>query len=261
MIRGSQNQRRQRRLNGLALSALVALTTCGAAWSPRLDLPLSSGAWSAPGGVTGGLLLWYDTAESATMGLTPKLRYWFDKSGQSQHAAVSTGPFQPYPTLAAGVYGLQFGGAAVQLPMSIPMEPMTLMLVFRQASEGLSHPLMGSSSRFSGISLELGRLRIYSNGQSVGASVARTATGLTITTVRAVVGATDGFAFNGGTETPFSLTTTESMNWIGGMNVLGTPRYFAGTIMEVVVWGRSLSTSELLSAHRALGAKWGISVP
>jgi hypothetical protein len=51
------------------------------------------------------------------------------------------------------------------------------------------------------------------------------------------------------------------MNWIGGMFVAGTAKYFVGTIMEVVIWGRSLSPSELQAAHRALGAKWGISVP
>ena len=253
------------RRSGLRRAALllvcIALATCGAAWSPRLDLPISTGAWSAPGGVTSGLLLWYDTAESGTMSLTPKLRYWFDKSGQALHAAVSGGINQPYPTLASGVYGMQFSGAAVPLPTSIPLEPMTLMLVFRQANEGLNHPLVGSSTRFSGISLEIGRLRVYSNGQSVGASTARSVTGLTITTVRTAVGASDGFSYNGGAETPFTLTTTESMNWIGGMFVAGTSRYFVGTIMEVLVWGRSLSASELQAAHRALGAKWGISVP
>lgn len=249
------------RLRIAALLALISVTTAGAAWSPRLDLSLASGAWSAPGGVTSGLLLWYDTAETGTMLLAPKLRYWFDKSGQAQHAQVSVGQYQPHPTLASGVAGLQFTGAAVQLPMSIPLEPMTLMLVFRQANDGLNHPLVGSSSRFSGIALEVGRLRIYSNGQSVGASTARTATGLTITTVRTAAGATDGFQYNGGPETTFSITTSESMNLIGGMNVLGTPRYFVGTIMEVLIWGRSLSPSELQAAHRALGAKWGISVP
>lgn len=240
---------------------LIALATCGAAWSPRLDLPLASGAWGAPGGISSGLLLWYDTAETGTMSLTPKLRYWFDKSGQAQHAQVSIGQFQPYPTLASGVAGLQFAGAAVQVPVGIPLEPMTLMLVFRQANDSLSHPLIGSSTRFSGISMEFGRLRVYSNGQSVGASTARTSTGLTITTVRTAAGAADGFQYNGGTETPFSITTSESINWIGGMFVAGTAKYFVGTIMEVVIWGRSLSPSELQAAHRALGAKWGISVP
>jgi len=173
--------------------ALIALATSGAAWSPRLDLPLTTGAWGAPGGVNSGLLLWYDTAEAGTMSLAPRLRYWFDKSGQAQHASVSAGPFQPYPTLASGVAGLQFSGAAVQLPTNIPLEPMTVMLVFRQSNDGLSHPLMGSRTRFSGIAMEFGRLRIYSNGQAVGASTARTVTGLTITTVRTAVGATDGF--------------------------------------------------------------------
>jgi hypothetical protein len=195
------------------------------------------------------------------MSLAPRLRYWFDKSGQAQHAPVSAGPFQPYPTLASGVAGLQFSGAAVQLPTSIPLEPMTMMLVFRQSNEGLNHPLMGSRTRFTGIAMEFGRLRVYSNGQVVGASTARTATGLTITTVRTAAGGGDGFQYNGGTETPFSITTTESMNLIGGMFIAGTTRYFSGTIMEVVIWGRSLSPSELQAAHRALGAKWGISVP
>ena len=74
-------------------------------------------------------------------------------------------------------------------------------------------------------------------------------------------GAADGFQYNGGAETSFNITTTESMNWIGGMFVAGTAKYFVGTIMEVVIWGRSLSPSELQAAHRALGAKWGISVP
>jgi hypothetical protein len=249
------------RLRPAALLALIAIATSGAAWSPRLDLSLTTGAWGAPGGVNAGLVLWYDTAELGTMSLAPRLRYWFDKSGVAQHAQVSSGPYQPYPTLASGVAGLQFSGAAVQLPTSIPLEPMTAMIVFRQSGEGLSHPLMGSRTRFSGISLEFGRLRIYSNGQSAGATTARTATGLTITTIRTAAGAADGFQYNGGAETPFSITTTETMNWIGGMFVAGTARFFVGTIMEVVIWSRSLTPSELQAAHRALGAKWGISVP
>ena len=252
---------RRRWLRVVAPLALIALATSGAAWSPRLDLPLTTGAWGAPGGVNSGLLLWYDTAEAGTMLLAPRLRYWFDKSGQAQHAPVSAGPYQPYPTLASGVSGLQFSGAAVQLSTSIPLEPMTVMLVFRQANESLSHPLVGSRTRFSGISMELGRLRVYSNGQAVGASTARTLTGLTITTVRTAAGGTDGFQYNGGPETTFSLTSSESINWIGGMFVAGTPKYFVGTIMEVLIWGRSLSSIELQAAHRALGAKWGISVP
>lgn len=252
---------RRTRLRVAASLVLIALATSGAAWSPRLDLPLTTGAWGAPGGVNSGLLLWYDTAEAGTMSLAPRLRYWFDKSGQAQHASVSAGPFQPYPTLASGVAGLQFSGAAVQLPTSIPLEPMTVMLVSRQSNDGLNHPLMGSRTRFSGIAMEFGRLRIYSNGQAVGASTARTVTGLTITTVRTAAGAADSFQYNGGAETAFNLTSSESMNWIGGMFVAGVPKYFVGTIMEVVIWGRSLSSSERQAAHRALGAKWGISVP
>jgi hypothetical protein len=109
--------------------------------------------------------------------------------------------------------------------------------------------------------MELGRLRLYSNGQVVGASTARTVTGLTITTVRTAAGGSDGVQYNGGAEAAFNVTSSESINWIGGMMVAGTPRYFVGTIMEVLIWGRSLSSSELQAAHRALGAKWGISVP
>lgn len=243
------------------LAALIALTTAGAAWSPRLDLPLTSGAWSGPGGVSSGLLLWYDSAESATMGLAPKLRYWFDKSGSSRHALVSPNAFQPYPTLASGAPGLQFSGAALHLPVRISLEPVTIMLVFRQASEALSHPLLGSSTRFSGISLEAGRLRVYSSGNFAGATTARTATGLTITTVRMAAGAADSIQYNGGAEIPFTLTTSESIDWIGGMFTPGGPKFFVGTIMEVVIWGRSLSAGERVAAHRALGAKWGISVP
>lgn len=243
------------------LATLIALTTAGAAWSPRLDLTLGSGAWSGPGGVSSGLLLWLDTAESATMGLSPKLRYWFDKSGTSRHAAMSASAFQPYPTIAAGVPALHFNGAAVHLPISIPLEPATVMIVFRQASESLSHPIIGSSTRYSGISLELGRLRVYSNGITAGATSARTTTGLTITTVRTAVGASDSIQYNGGTEIPFTIATAESINWIGGMFTTVGPRFFVGAIMEVVIWGRSLSASERLAAHRALGGKWGINVP
>ena len=116
--------------------AVIALATSGAAWSPRLDLSLTSGAWSAPGGVSSGLLLWYDTAESGTMSLAPRLRYWFDKSGQGEHGLVSGGANQPYPTLASGVAGLQFTGAAVQFPVNIPLEPMTMMWSFAKQLMG-----------------------------------------------------------------------------------------------------------------------------
>jgi hypothetical protein len=57
------------------------------------------------------------------------------------------------------------------------------------------------------------------------------------------------------------VTSSDLLDTIGGVLLAGTLRTFTGGISELAVWNRTLSATERTAVTRALGAKWGITVP
>jgi hypothetical protein len=82
-----------------------------------------------------------------------------------------------------------------------------------------------------------------------------------IVLVRTTAGGTDYASINGGTDLSVSVTSSDLLDTIGGVLLAGTLRTFTGGISELAVWNRTLSATERTAVTRALGTKWGITVP
>jgi hypothetical protein len=79
--------------------------------------------------------------------------------------------------------------------------------------------------------------------------------------IRMNVAATDYVSLNGGTEYSFSYSSSESATHVGAVYSSTGTRLLRASISEVLIWDRALSATERTSVLRALGAKWGVTVP
>jgi len=255
-----QPQRRQE-TRALVLILIIAVVTAGASWSTGLNLAIQSGSWSGPGGVSSNLLLWYDANEPATLSLVPHLRYWFDKSGTERDARAS-GPFpSAYATLVSAKPQVYFPNTPLHIPSPINYAPLTIIAVLRSPSASATLPLIGSSSSTNGIMIDASRVRIYGNNSSLLSTTFGSVVGDCLVTVRMATSGSNYVSLNGGTELAFTGLPTGTADLVGGILAFGVMRAMSGGILEFVVWGRALTTTERQAAQRALGTKWGISVP
>jgi len=249
------------RRRALLLAAVVALATAGARWTAPVELPIASGAWSAPGNVASGLLFWYDAAEPATMGLAPHLRFWFDKAVAGRGARPSAAGSPPYATALAGRAQVAMSDALLALPAPIRIEPLTFIAVLRFPAATGTYPLLGSSAAAEGFAVEEGRIRCWYSGTSAVSPLLGTLAGDRILTVRFYTTGYDSATLNSGFDALFTATPTSTVDLLGGIALAGGQRRFTGGIMEALAWNRILTATERQAATRALGAKWGISVP
>ena len=261
VVRANADPPRRSRRQALTLLAVVALATAGASWSAGLSLALQSGSWSGPGGVGTGLLVWYDASEAASIGLVPHLRYWFDKSGTERDARPS-GPFpSAYATLVSAKPQVSLPGTPLHLPSPIAYAPTTIVVVLRSPASTAVLPLVGSSSSTNGIAVDASRIRVYGNNSSLLSTTFGSVVGDCLVTIRMATSGSNYVSLNGGSELAFTGLPTGTADLVGGVSAFGIMRAFNGSIMEFVVWGRSLTSTERQSVQRALGAKWGIAVP
>jgi hypothetical protein len=72
---------------------------------------------------------------------------------------------------------------------------------------------------------------------------------------------TDSASINGGTEYSFSYSSSDSTTHVGVIYSSTGLRYLRASLSEVAIWDRALTTAERTSVIRALGTKWGITVP
>jgi hypothetical protein len=72
---------------------------------------------------------------------------------------------------------------------------------------------------------------------------------------------TDFASINGGTEFSFSYSSSDSATHVGMIYSSTGLRYLRASLSEVAIWDRALTASERTSVIRALGTKWGITVP
>jgi hypothetical protein len=250
------------RLKHGALVALVIVTSVAAQWSAALSLALSAGTYTAPGGVSGsGLRLWVDSAESAALRQSPRVELWFDKSGEARH--LSSVPFGvvPYATAVSSRSQVVFEDGAMAIGKPIPLNGMTAFFVIRGGLDTGYHPLLGRIDRATGLIVDAKRLRAMNGGGSVISGIFGSINSSGIVMIRINVGATDYVSLNGGTEFSFSYSSSESATHVGAVYSSSGARLLRASISEVLIWDRALTTSERTSVLRALGAKWGVTVP
>jgi hypothetical protein len=244
------------------LAALVIATSVAAQWSAALSLPLSAGAYTAPGGVSrSGLRFWVDSAETAAIRQNPRLQFWFDKSGEARH--LSSVPFGvlPYATAVSFRQQVLFEDGAMAIGSSISLNALTAFFVIRGGLDTGYHPLLGRIDRATGLIVDTKRLRSMSAGGSVLSGVFGSINSSGILMIRMNVAATDYVSLNGGTEYSFNYNTTESATHVGAIYSSSGTRLLRASISEVLIWDRALSATERTIVLRALGAKWGVTVP
>ena len=245
-----------------ALAALVIVTSVAAQWSTALNLPVSAGAYTAPGGVSStGLRLWVDSAETAALRQSPRVQFWFDKSGESRHLTSVPFGVVPYATAVSSRSQVVFEDGAMAIGKSIPLNGMTAFFVIRGGLDTGYHPLLGRIDRATGLIVDAKRLRAMSGGGSILSAVFGSISSSGILMIRLNLAATDYVSLNGGTEYSFSYSSSESVTHVGAIYYSTGTRLLRASISEVLIWDRALTATERTSVLRALGAKWGVTVP
>ena len=244
------------------LAALILITTTAAQWSAPLNLPISAGAITVPGAVSSsGLRLWVDSGETASLKLSPRVHFWFDKSGEARHLTSVPFGVVPYATAVSLRQQVVFEGGALAIGQPIALNSLTAFYVIRGGSDTGYHPLLGKLDRATGLVVDARRLRATNGGGSIISPIFGSINGSSILMIRTNSGGTDYVSVNGGTEYSFSYSSSESATHIGAIYSSTGTRLLRASISEVLVWDRALTTTERIGVLRALGAKWGITVP
>jgi hypothetical protein len=244
------------------LAALVIVTSVAAQWSAALNLPVSAGAYTAPGGVSSsGLRLWVDSSETVTLRQNPRVQFWFDKSGEARHLASVPFGVVPYATAVSSRQQVVFEDGAMTIGKTIPLNGMTAFFVIRGGLDTGYHPLLGRIDRATGLIVDAKRLRAMNGGGSVLSAIFGSISSSGILMIRLNLAATDYVSLNGGTEYSFSYSSSESATHVGAIYSSTGTRLLRASVSEVLIWDRALSLTERTSVLRALGTKWGITVP
>lgn len=260
-MRGTARSGATGRLLRIAVLLTCATVLSGAGWSTASTIPLGSGTWSAPGGVSAGLQLWLDAGEPLTLHPATQGRIWFDKSLLERDGRPVSSAVAPSMGASGGFAEVAFSNSALSLPSSIAFEPMTLAIVMRIDSSSGTYPILGSRTRGTGIAVGYSKVRAYVNDVLAATPLFTPSSGRILVLFRAAAGGSDYANINGGSDLAMSFTSTEPLNQVGGIYLGGAPRYLSAGISELAVWNRVLSSAERAAVTRALGAKWGISVP
>ena len=246
----------------IVLALLILMTNVAAQWSAALSLSVSAGTAPTLGSVSSsGLRLWVDSSETATLSLTPRVRLWFDKSGEARHLMALASGVAPYATVVSGRAQLIFEDNGLALAQPIPLNSMTAFFVMRGGSDTGYHPLLGKTDRASGLVVDLKRLRAINGGVSVFTGIIGSINTNSILMIRMNSAGTDYVSINGGTEYSFSYSSSDSATHLGVIYSSTAMRYLRASLSEVAIWDRPLTTTERTSIIRALGTKWGITVP
>lgn len=126
------------RLNRARVLLLLGALLTGVAgqWSSAVALSVGAGSFTTPGAVSSsGLRLWVDSSEQGSLGLNPRVRFWFDKSGESRH--LSNVPFGvvPHATAVALRQQVVFEDGALAIGQPIPLNSLTAFYVIRGGSD------------------------------------------------------------------------------------------------------------------------------
>jgi hypothetical protein len=244
------------------LAALVIVTSVAAQWSAALNLPVSAGAYTAPGGVSSsGLRLWVDSSETVTLRQNPRVQFWFDKSGEARHLTSVPFGVVPYATAVSSRQQVVFEDGAMAIGKTIPLNGMTAFFVIRGGLDTGYHPLLGRIDRATGLIVDAKRLRAMNGGGSVLSAIFGSISSSGILMIRLNLAATDYVSLNGGTEYSFSYSSSESATHVGAIYSSTGTRLLRASVSEVLIWDRALSLTERTSVLRALGTKWGVTVP
>ncbi len=227
-------------------------------------------------GVTEGLQAWYDAADSSTItssGSPLQVSQWDDKSGNGYHVTQGTGTNQPVTgeTTTNGLNVLDFVNDYFNIPSglySLAAGGNTVFIVSQKTAEDgafdtLYNMRTGTTNKnFMLYSATAGAIDWRSNnaGSGTTSNTGNTNTNFQILRGRRS-GVTQAVAVNGGAETTDSngsdITGIDSA-FIGTLT--GAANFLEGSLAEILMYNRSLSTLEIAIVERYLSNKWGVAL-
>ena len=220
------------------------------------------------------LQLWLDAADISTITESSgSVSQWDDKSGQANHATQGTGSAQPltsaatlngknvisfggsdFLNLASGVFSAVAGDNTVFVVCKRTTETGAFEVVMNMRDSGVNKWLVIFSSVAGYID--------FRNNNSGAFSQAKT--GATNTHHQIVRGRREGITkavtFNREAESTnnFATSVTVTSGYIGSLT--GSGNFLSGEIAEILLFSRSLESSEYQQVTDYLAAKWSISL-
>jgi hypothetical protein len=230
--------------------------------NPRLLRPLATGF--NPRSISG-LYAWFDAVDTATSTTSTGISSWRDKSGTGLNATQSTGATQPLVSVMNGKRAFSFfpgSGLIAQATYSITAQSTFCAFQCDTASAfGRIVTQETDAATATYIPLLLpnpGAFTVgsfFSSGFRAAGAITQSAPTIgeshhSGSAVQAFVNGSGGSAFSG------SLSFSPTRLCIG--NTGTSSNSFLGVIGEVLVWNRSLTSTEITTVRRYLSRKWGI---
>lgn len=224
---------------------------------PTFDLPVKDG-----------LVMWMDAADDSTFSYSDYtaslVSQWRDKSGLNNHVAQSTAANQPSRSSSLNSRKLlTFDGSNDSLSSSNSLTLTTTHTIFVVASQTIGSSDAGlvsiNNTLNNAMTLHNGT-NYYAyfggGGQNVNYGIS-TSTHYIFTKVFKGTSSTTKQIYLNGTSATSSGTIT-STDASGVIRLGQQTTYLNGTIAEVIIFDKELSTVQLKQVHTYLGQKWGI---
>jgi hypothetical protein len=245
--------------------------------SPRLLRPRATGF--NPKSISG-LAIWLDASDrtslyDATTGgslvtADTGVGRWEDKSGNSRHFLQGVANNRPvFRTGANGRNGrsvLDFNGTSARLKADITAlpQPYTILAVAAHddGSGVQAHITDGATNRIITGKTGSNATAFMWNGTFV-TSTANVFTSGTLVVITAFISGASSTLHSGGTQVASGNPGSNNFGGNGtiiGCNATEKGQFWDGHICEVLVYSKSLSTTERSTVESALGKKWGVTI-
>jgi len=220
-----------------------------------------------------GVAAWYDSADtSSIVSSAGAVSQWNDKSGNGYHATQGAAANQPVTnaTTQNGKNVIDFAtNDRLVLPSglhSIPNASNTIFCVGKRNTDSTAQVMVifeeGSTNYRAGMFFaSLAGQVAYRN--DTGAGTNAFLTGVTTTNFNAFCGSFNGttgqsVSVNNGTPVTNTSGSAESGITIGSIGAGNAALALTGSVAELIIWNRELSTAEKSVVFAYLRAKWGL---
>jgi len=231
--------------------------------------------------VKGGLLLWLDAADDSTFSYSSgtEVSQWRDKSGNNFHANQATVAYQPGRTSvnngrkSINFIAGNFDYLTITSGISVPND-VSIFIIYKPTTQTNQYAVLidnyHAAVTYTGFVIQRNSNAstfYYANGN--GSAYLDTASSQWSYTDN-VIGILS-LNKSSSTATPYANGTAQSSSTVNaaivqsttglviGSLASGTSRFYNGDMCEILIFNRSLSSTEMKQVHTYLGQKWGIS--
>jgi hypothetical protein len=231
--------------------------------------------------VKGGLLLWLDASDDTTFSYSSgtEVSQWRDKSGNNFHANQSNSSYQPSrSSIINSRKGVNFNAGnldnlIISSGISLPTDA-SIFIIYKPATQAYNYAVLidnyhGLGGAYGFVIQRVDNLSqfYYANGNGssfVDASASPwTYTDNVIQLLSLNKSGANATPYISGTvqttRTVFANTAQYTTGLAIGYWGNGGGRFYNGDMCEILIFNRSLSSTEMKQVHTYLGQKWGIS--